>query len=270
MGHPLGIAALRTQYCQLFERIATAPGGFDIILPRGPVSTCHCYLVKRAVDVYAVILQVAGFVTLGLYGASQVQRQDPRGAAVLAILVGGLVLTLAYVWGHYRRVRSTRRMAAGKSFRAHTFHSSATAEYGHAPAIVWELIRPAEAAILIDGAAHAFKVPGTPDGEGERQCFISADGRVSVIEVVSEVPGRSAVTRAVCSPDHPVVETTYTLAPIAAGCRLTMQTLIELPVPMTAAQQQEIRAHDRSFLVKVGHLLDRQSVQEVPTTSSGG
>lgn len=31
---------------------------------------------------------------------------------------------------------------------------------------------------------------------------------------------------------------------------------------MTAAQQQAIRAHDRSFVEKVGHLLDRQSVPE--------
>lgn len=218
--------------------------------------------MKRAVDVFAVILQISGFVTLGLYGVSQFQRQDPRGIAVLALLGCGLVLTLAYAWGHYRRVRSMHRMAAGKSFRAYTFHSSAAAEYGHAPEAVWELIRPAEAAILLDGAAQAFKVPGTPDGEGERQCFISADGRVSVIEVVSEVPGRSAATRAVCSPDHPSAKTTYTLVPVTAGCRLTMETLIEFPVPMTAVQQQAVRAHDRSFVEKVGHLLDRQSVQE--------
>lgn len=154
-------------------------------------------------------------------------------------------------------------MLAGKSFRAYTFHASATAEYRHTPAAVWELIRPAEAAMLIDGAAQAFKVPGTPDGEGERQCFISADGGVSVIEVVSEVPGRSAVTRAVCSPEHPLVETTYTLEPVGAGCRLTMQTLVELPVPMPATQKQAIRVHNRSFVEKVRHLLDTQSVQEL-------
>lgn len=218
--------------------------------------------MKRAVSVYAAILQITGFVTLGLYGVSRFQSQDPRGVAVLALLGCGLLLTLAYFGWHYRNVRNMRRMAAGESFRAHTFNSHAAAEYGHAPETVWQLIRPAEAAMLIDGDAQAFKVPGTPDGEGERQCFISADGEVSVIEVLSEVPGRAVVTRAVCPPDLPSAITTYMLEPTTVGCRLTMETLIEFPVPMSAVQKQAIRAYERSFVEKVGQLLDRQSVQK--------
>jgi hypothetical protein len=215
--------------------------------------------VKRAVEVYALILQIAGFVVLGLFGVSEFQRQDPRGVAVLVLLVGGLVLTLLHVWSHHRHARNTQRFLAGKPFRARTFHTSASAEYAHAPASVWELIRPAEVAIPIEGAAQAFKVPGTPDGEGERQCFIAADGQVSVIEVVKEVPFRLAVTRTICPPAQPSVATTYTLEPSTTGCKLTMETLIESPVTIAAAQQQVSQAHNESFVERVGPLLDRSS-----------
>lgn len=226
--------------------------------------------MKRAVEVYAFILQIAGFFALGLYGVSQLQRQDPRGVVVLALLACGIMLTLPYVWAHHRRGRNTQRFLTGKPFRPHTFHSSATAEYKHAPETVWELIRPAQVAVLIEGAAQAFKVPGTPEGEGERQCFISGDGQVSCVEVVKEVPYRSAVTRSICSPLQPSVQTTYILEPSTTGCKLTMETVVESPVALAIAQRQAFRAHNESFVEKVGHLLDRQSVQEVPTTSSGG
>lgn len=219
--------------------------------------------MKRAVDVYAVILQVAGFLTLGLYGVSQVQGEDPRGVAVLVLLGAGLVLTMAYSWRQYRNVRGTRRTLAGKPFRAYTFHASAAKEYKHAPATVWALIRPAEAAILLEGAARAFKVPGTPDGEGELQCFISAEGQVSAIEVMSEDPGRSAVTRSVCSSEQPSVKTTYSLENITAGCRLTMKVLVESPVPISAAYQKAIRKHNRDFVEKVEHILDSQFARKV-------
>ncbi|WP_457967383.1 hypothetical protein M1E17_10945 [Arthrobacter sp. D1-29] len=219
--------------------------------------------MNRAVAVYAVILQMAGFVTLGVYGVSQAQRQDPRGVIVLVLLVCGLVLILTLALRQYRNIRNGRRMLAGKSFRAYTFHTSADAEYGHAPATVWELIRPAEAAILLDGAAKAFTVPGTPGGEGELQCFISAEGQVSAIEILSEDAGRSAVTRAVNSSEYASVETRYTLEPITAGCRLTMEVLYESPVPMPSAQKHAIRAHSRGFLEKVRHLLDTQSAQKI-------
>lgn len=198
------------------------------------------------------------------------QRQDPSGVAVLVLLACGLILTLPYVWVHHRRARNTQRFLAGKPFRPRTFHASATAEYEHTPETVWELIRPAQVAVLIEGAAQAFKVPGTPDGEGERQCFISGDGQVSCIEIVKEVPFRSAVTRSIRSPLEPSVQTTYVLEPSTTGCKLTMETVVESPVTIAVAQQQALRAQNESFVNKVGRLLDRQPVRDVPTTSSGG
>jgi len=217
--------------------------------------------VKRAVEIYAFFLQLAGFVVLGLFGVSESQRQDPRGVVVLILLLGGLVLTLLHFWDYHRRARNTQRFLAGKSFRARTFHTSASAEYAHAPAVVWALIRPAEVAIPVDGATQAFKVPGTPDGEGERQCFISADGQVSVIEVVKEVPFRLAVTKTICPPGQLSVEITYTLEPSTTGCKLTMETFIESPLTIVPAQQRAYRAHNEGFVDKVGHLLDRQPDQ---------
>lgn len=252
------------------KRIWGGTNGLSVMLPTSLIVSCHCYLVKRAVEVYAFILQIAGFVALGLYGVSQLQRQDPRGITILALLACGIVLTLPYAWVHHRRSRNTQRFLAGKPFRPHTFHASATAEYKHAPERVWELIRPAQVAVLIEGAAQAFKVPETPDGEGERQCFISEDGQVSCIEVVKEVPFRSAVTRSICSSLQPSVQTTYILEPSTTGCKLTRETVVESPVTVPFAQQQAFRGHNESFVEKVGHLLDRPSMRDAPTNSSGG
>lgn len=70
---------------------------------------------------------------------------------------------------------------------------------------MWDLIRPAENAILIDPTTvRAFHVPGTPIGVGEMQGFIvRQDGRerIAMIEVIEEVNGRYALTRPVGADD---------------------------------------------------------------------
>ncbi|WP_421092765.1 DUF3953 domain-containing protein [Pseudarthrobacter sp. CC4] len=84
---------------------------------------------------------MVGFATLGVFGISELQKQDPRGVAILALLVSGLVLTLTHIWAHNRRVRKTQRFLVGRPFRAHTFHTSASEEYAYPPADVRDAIR---------------------------------------------------------------------------------------------------------------------------------
>jgi hypothetical protein len=70
------------------------------------------------------------------------------------------------------------------------------------PAEVWALVRPAEKAWIVDpDVDRCFKAPGTPDGVGEIQVFISVphavtgQRRVTAVEVLVEVPERYAKIR---------------------------------------------------------------------------
>ncbi len=211
-------------------------------------------------------LLIAGFVAVGVYGLSQAQREDPGGVAVLVLLGGGLVLALVYAWQQSRNARNIRRMLAGESFRVHTFRSSATAVFKNSAAEIWDLIRPAEFVLLTGGAVRAFNVPGTRAGENELQCFISAEGHISAIEVISEEVGHRAVTRSVCHPERSV-ETTYTLESSTDGCRLTIEKLMDSAVPVGAAEKRMLRAANADFVERVGGLLTCLPAQGIGQTA---
>ena len=218
--------------------------------------------MNKALGLYAFFLLIAGFVAVGVYGLARAQREEPAGVVVLVLLGGGLILALVYAWRQSRNARNTRRMLAGESFRVHAFRSSATAVFKNSGVEIWDLIRPAEFVLLTGRAVRAFNVPGTRDGENELQCFISAEGHISAIEVISEDPGRRAVTRSVCHPEHSV-ETTYTLESSTDGCRLTIETFVESAVPVGAAEKRMFRAANTDFVEKVGGLLESRLVQGI-------
>lgn len=215
---------------------------------------CHSYLVKTAVFTYAVLLGVTGLVTLSVLGASLVQQKDPRGIAVLALVVGGLLLAFAYALISGRKSRAVPNKG-NKSPASRIYSSSASAEYPHSASLVWALIRPAEAAVTLSSDVdHAFAVPAMPGGPGERQCFFLRNGQISIIEVLSEIPERLAVTRSLLPPSEASMKMTYRLDPTPAGCRLTIETLIEAPDNLTI-DQQGIQKSGSEFVGKVAAVL---------------
>lgn len=122
---------------------------------------------------------------------------------------------------------------------------------------MWELIRPAESAVLLGNAQRAFTVPGTPDGVGEQQCFIGGDGSVSIIEVVGEECPRWATTR-VITPTEGEVRQTYELEPTRRGCSLRIGVFLEAQATEEALKQyeQSWRGHTRQYLARLAQVLE--------------
>lgn len=68
----------------------------------------------------------------------------------------------------------TERKAAKISPGLRMWSGSATEYIARPPDQVWAFIRPADTAPAIQPQVRrAFRVPGTPDGPGEQQCFIT-------------------------------------------------------------------------------------------------
>lgn len=133
----------------------------------------------------------------------------------------------------------------------------ATANYSHEPAKVWGMIRPAEAAVLLGQAQRAFHVPGTPIGVGEQQCFIDFDGRESIVEVISELEGRSASTMIVSPPNMPI-ESTYELRPTETGCTLVYGMEIRAGGRLTRKQRSTWDSEAQKFLKAIESVLNDQ------------
>ncbi|WP_043498296.1 SRPBCC family protein [Georgenia sp. SUBG003] len=97
---------------------------------------------------------------------------------------------------------------------------------------VWSLIKPAEnGPLLSPHIVRGFHVPGTPEGVGEIQGFITVhDGRKHFvgIELVAEVPEQLAVTRVLGTLDD-ASRSTYALADIPGGCRFEQRERFTVP-----------------------------------------
>lgn len=131
------------------------------------------------------------------------------------------------------------------------------------PAEVWGLIKPPEAAVLLDPTiVRAFRVPGTPDGVGEMQGFIMhRDGveHIHLIEVVEEVPERLAVVRQIAG-NHPSARLTYRLTPDAEGTILEYElalTLSGVQARSGAAIREQHQLAGVTFLSRVKYILER-------------
>jgi hypothetical protein len=217
-------------------------------------------LVKNAVLTYFSVLALCGLVTLSVMGADLLQEKDPRGFAVLALVVGGLLLTLIFGVTHGAKSKPHTDSAKAPAFKS--FTSTATAEYPHSTATVWALIRPAEAAVLLgDNVVQAVSVPGVTGGPGERQCFFLRNGQIDILEVIEELPGRLAVTQALFPPSPVSQKTTYRLDDTSVGCRLTMEAYVEVPEYLSI-DQQAVRDHIHSTVSRVGELLDARVAED--------
>lgn len=219
--------------------------------------------MKNTVIAYFAVLALTGLVTLSIQGASLLQKSDPRGALVLIIVVGGLLLTFLYgvIISRTARVKVQPPKAA-KMPGVRTTATTSTADYDFSPAVVWSTIRPAEAAI-VDGSnvAYAFTVPAIPDGPRERQCFFGRNGGISILEIIEEVPERLAVTQSIFPPDEDgaSTKTVYRLEPTARGCSLTLESIVETPDFLMADQQAMQRFGD-SYLEGLRVLLEQRKL----------
>lgn len=89
---------------------------------------------------------------------------------------------------------------------------------------VWALVSPAEAAATLSPEIrHAFALPGTGPGLGEKQCGITRDRVRFVEEVVGWDPPRQAVTRTLEPAAIAGSTSTYTLDAADGGCVLTIK-----------------------------------------------
>lgn len=130
------------------------------------------------------------------------------------------------------------------------------------PGEVWALIKPAETATLLDPhVVRAFRVPGTPEGVGEMQGYIShRDGReqVHLVEVVEEVPERWALIRVVGGSDE-AARTGYRLTEIPGGTRLEQLLSVTVPASQLRAVnqvRQQYQSAAQAFLARVKVLVE--------------
>ncbi|GAA4287868.1 SRPBCC family protein [Georgenia daeguensis] len=122
---------------------------------------------------------------------------------------------------------------------------SASVEIAATRQSVWALIKPAEnGPLLSPHILRGFHVPGTPEGTGEVQGFLTVhEGRKHIvgIELVDEVPGTIAVTRVLGSLDD-ASRSTYVLGDIPGGCRFEQRERFTVPLghdPETVERQHQ-------------------------------
>ncbi|MFC8039194.1 hypothetical protein ACFUOZ_07555 [Paenarthrobacter sp. NPDC057355] len=220
--------------------------------------------MKTTVIGYIAVLALAGLVSLSILGASMLQRHDNRGIAVLALVVGGLLLTFIYGLMVGRAARAAeRRLRTAQSkvpqFTAMTINASA--DFAHSPSSVWALIRPAESSVSFeDEVYHAISIPAVDGGPGELQCFFHRNGEIGAIEVLQEIPEQLAVTRSLLPAGRPDTETRYRLEDTGRGSRLTVETDFEVTEDAPIDRESGRRFWD-SYFERIGAVLDRQDVE---------
>ncbi|UXM92804.1 hypothetical protein [Paenarthrobacter sp. JL.01a] len=220
--------------------------------------------MKTTVIGYIAVLALAGLVSLGILGASLLQRHDNRGIAVLALVVGGLLLTFIYglMVGRAAKAAERRlRTAQSKVPQFTTMTIKASADFAHSPSSVWALIRPAESSLsFVDGIYHAVSIPAVADGPGELQCFFHRNGQIGAIEVLQEIPEQLAVTRSLLPAGGTDTETRYRLEETGRGSRLTIETDYEVPGGRAIETDLGSGFWD-SYFERVGAVLDRQAAE---------
>lgn len=196
-----------------------------------PRSDLHNDKVIKFIKILHDTLFAAGYLAIAVL-ASVISYFGNQGLglgillAATALLAMLLVLSAVVNRRHKRAVGTAQ--AADASARTKTYSAHASEVYEHDAHTVWSLIRPAENAVLLSDALRAFKVPGTPSGVGEQQCFIGRDGSVSIIEVIGEEGPWWATTRPIAASEMNS-RSTYRLEPTSSGCTLTVGTVIEVP-----------------------------------------
>jgi hypothetical protein len=127
---------------------------------------------------------------------------------------------------------------------------------------VWNLIQPAEnAPVMSTQVMRGYRVPGTPDGVGERQAGEQADGTTFIVEVVECAPGRRAVTVPVSPQPVLPYRVVFDLTPTDVGCVFQLSQEIQLPrgKRLVHGSESVIRASLRESLTRTHAALNANS-----------
>lgn len=135
-------------------------------------------------------------------------------------------------------------------------------EYPYPSETVWSLIRPADLAVKLGDSANAFTVPGTPNGVGERQCFVAKDGTETFLEVLEERDGEYARVCPYPPGANAYCESTYELNRTPKGCKLVLGHEQLLPFAIPRKLQRLWEEDRQQFLLRVAQLLDSQVTQD--------
>ena len=152
-----------------------------------------------------------------------------------------------------------RRWQEAPQGAVRTFRIQEAVKLRQAPEQVWALIAPAEHAVVLtpETVARGFRVPGTPAGLGEQQCFVDLEGSTSIHEVVEYVELRRAVTRMISPPTPVPLRATHQVEPLGEGCILSFGMEFDAPAGTIWPQEQqaEWRRTASRYLERVRHAL---------------
>jgi len=169
--------------------------------------------VFRGIVRAALFVSLSWLVLLVLLG-------DAVGANARDPLVGVLFWTalLAGIFSFVLRSTPVLRRPSTKEWVG-----AAAIVIHRTPEQVWHFIRdPAYAPVTSQTVERAFRVPGTPDGPGQQQVFVSTEPfgfkQLSLLEVVGETPWIRVDVKNLCGPGW----STYELEPVPAGTQLTV------------------------------------------------
>jgi hypothetical protein len=119
-----------------------------------------------------------------------------------------------------------RRASSKLSEQEQTLEGRAATEILAPRQLVWDLIKPAENAPLMEPTiTRGFRAEGTPRGVGEIQVFIHTLGgkeQVVAVEIVDEVATEYSITRPIGGGQNPPT-TGYFLSDTALGTRLEVR-----------------------------------------------
>lgn len=168
-----------------------------------------------------------------------------------AVLLLGLLALVVYVRIQRRRLP------------ARTERLQETALLSWPCETVWDLIKPAEKAPLLDPSIRrGYRVPGTPDGLGEQQALERLDGSTVIIEVIEYEHGRLAVTRQVSPPLAEQLRTVQTVEPAEGGCVYTIAVEVDLRTGLRipARYERTWREYARQQIDHTQRALPRRSI----------
>jgi hypothetical protein len=218
-------------------------------------------VVKLLKFLYTVLL-IAGYMAMVVlasvishYGQQELGLGIFIAATAMILLL--VIVSTVVERTNKQRLRSAQEAhAAAANSPAKVYSFQASESYDHDAHSVWSLIRPAQSAVLLADAQNAFKVPGTPSGVGEQQCFIGRDGSVSIIEVIGEESPWWATTRPIAQGEMNQ-RSTYRLQPTPTGCTLTYGIVIEMPGNATFADDSDDwwESHSRPYLNRIREVL---------------
>ena len=210
--------------------------------------------------VFDSLLRFAGYIAIICLAGVVADANYGLGVAIIGILLAMILLR-----SFYSSFVQTMRPGNGRVGRARggptrTFSMEESETYECDAETLFALIRPAESALWLSGPERAFKVPGTPDGVGEQQCFIRQNGCVSIIEVVAEERPWRAITRCVTHSEFDC-RYSYELEPSGSGCKLTMGNTLQIPAGLRLSKryQRDWRESTRQYMAKAKEVLAAQS-----------